>query len=313
MLAQWLEASALQTLACYLRRTHWEKGRWRLTQYAVPWATRTAPRLGRRVVRTRHDFRMDLDLRDFICQVVWATGEFEQHTSQLLHTLLGPGDTVIDVGANVGYFTLLAARAVGPAGRVHAFEPVPDTRADLVRNVELNAFRHVTIHAEALWDQEGEATIFLGPQDQKGISAMRPFEEQAGKLTIQTARLDRFLPELGRVRLVKIDVEGAEHRVLRGMEGCLRRDGPDLIVELCDEYFQAMGTSARAVCDHLTGLGYHMYGMDYDGLVPMAGHRLEPPRLFNALFSRRAELPGGVRRKERWHAPLPASEAAPSA
>lgn len=298
---QWLETPALRALALYLRRTRVEKGRWRLTQYALPWTLRMAARLGRRVVRTRWGFRMDLDLSDFICQVVWATGEFEQHTSHLMRALLTPGATMIDVGANVGYFSLLAAQAVGPSGKVHAYEPVPRTRADLERNVELNQFRQIVVHEEALWDRDGEAIIFLGPENQKGISAMRPFEEQAGQLTIRTARFDQFLPSLGPVQLIKIDVEGAEFRVLQGMQGCLERDRPDLIVELCDEYLQALGASASAVCEYLNGLGYRMYGMDYDGLVDLEQGPSAAPPLFNALFTQRGQLPDIVCVKREWH------------
>lgn len=311
MLPRWLEAPALRTLALYLRRSPVEKGRWRLTQQVVPWAIRLAPQLGRRTVRTRYDFRMDLDLHDFICQMVWATGEFEKHTSDLLRALLVPGDTVLDVGANVGYFTLLAARAVGPTGQVHAFEPVPDTRAELDRNVALNQFRQVVVHPEALADADGEATIFLGPASQRGIAALRPLAEQSGKLSIRTACLDRLLSGVRPVALAKIDVEGAEYRVLQGMRGCLERDRPDLVVEICDEYLQGMGASAAAVADLLAERGYRMYGMDYDGLVPMNRWTPEAPALFNALFTQRATLPMTVLVKDRWHAA--AQEGSPSA
>lgn len=301
MLSDWLETRTLPLLALYLRRSRLEKGRWRLTQYVLPRTSRLAPRLGRRVVRTRHGFRMDLDLSDFICQVVWATGEFEQHTTHLIRALLAPGDAVVDVGANVGYFTLLAAGAVGAAGRVDAFEPVPDVYTDLARNVRLNKLGQVVIHEEALWDCEGEATIWLGPAHEKGTSALRPFDGQAGQLTIRTTRLDQYLAELPPVRLIKIDVEGAEYRVLQGMDGCLRRDRPDLIVELCDEYLTALGASAAAVCELLRKHGYQMYGMDYDGLVPMTGWSPAAPSLFNGFFTQRERLPVGVVVKHEWH------------
>lgn len=303
MLAEWLRTSTLRTLALYLRRTGWDKGRWRLSEYAVQRAIQIAPRLGRRVVRTRHGFRMDLNLRDFICQVVWATGEFEQHTTHLLLALLQPGDTVIDVGANVGYFTLLAGRAVGTSGKVHAFEPVPATRADLDRNVELNRLAQVIVHEEALSDATGEATIYLGPESKTGIAALRPFDEQAGRLTIRTARFDELVPDAHPVRIVKIDVEGAELRVLEGMRECLGRHHPDLIVEICDEYLREMNTSAEAVCELLDGHGYRMYGMDYDGLVPMNGCSTAAPPLFNAFFTRRDRLPAHIIVKSAWHSP----------
>jgi FkbM family methyltransferase len=286
---------ALELLTLYLRRTPLDNGRWRLIPLALRWASSTLAADGRRVIRTRHGFRMRLTLGDWGGRHLYATGEYEPGTGELVHALLRPGDTFVDVGANSGYFTLLAARRVGPRGRVFAFEPVPLTRAGLHDNLRLNRAGNVTVREEALADLPGDAEFFVGPADHRGTSSLRPIEAASETIHVRKARLDDLgLP--GPVRAIKIDIEGAELLALRGMTELLRRDHPDLIVEVTDSFLRSMSHSAAALCEFLRGLGYRMYVIGHDGVTPAEPGRGDLPEQFNALFTARPELPTEVSR-----------------
>jgi FkbM family methyltransferase len=244
-----------------------------------------------RTVSTRYGFRMRVEVGDWLGRHVYVTGEYEAQTSKVMAALLGPGQVMVDVGANVGYFALLAAHRVGSAGKVFAFEPLPQARAQLVRNVRLNGVGQVTVRAEALCDRAGEAKFYEGPQEHMGISSLRPLNGTTGRLRVPVGQLDCLLPPGQQVNLIKIDVEGAEYLALLGMLGCLQSHRPDLIVEVTDPFLRTLGHSAEMLCDKLRGLGYRMYAIDHDGLLPISGWDATLPDQFNALFTVRAKLP----------------------
>src|SRR5690606_15918356 len=114
-----------------------------LTQFAMREVKRLGSGLGRRTVRTKYGFEMNVDVADFFGQRVYATGNWEDATSAVAAALIEPGAVVIDIGANVGWFTLLAASRVGVNGKVYAFEPVPPVRAQLLDNVRRNRMKQV--------------------------------------------------------------------------------------------------------------------------------------------------------------------------
>jgi FkbM family methyltransferase len=177
---------------------------------------------------------------------------------------------------------------------VVAFEPVPAVRDRLEANVRLNRLTNVSVRSEAVSDAPGEAAIFVGPASHRGISSFRPVSGSPATVHVTTARLDDLPVARGPVRLVKLDVEGAEYLALCGMRGLLEAVGPDLIVEVSDGFLRELGRSARELCDLLAGLGYRMYVIEWDHLVPVDGWNDRLPDQFNALFTRRPELPATV-------------------
>jgi FkbM family methyltransferase len=294
---QW-DTMVCRALALYVRRCPWERARWRFGQRAIAMAKRVGPRLGQRTVRTRYGFRMCLDLSDWLGQHVYATGEYEPATSALIATLVPRGGCMLDVGANVGYFTLLGSRCVGPAGNIVSFEPVPTIRAALRRNLQLGGVANVTVREEAASNEDGETPIHVAPSDHRGMSSLRALVNAAERVVVKTARIDGVVPSEATVHLVKIDVEGAEYLALRGMENCLRRWRPDIVIEISQHFLKEMGASAEELMEWLVGLGYAMYGIDDDGVVPILAWSNDLPIQFNALFSARTVLPSAIRVKE---------------
>jgi FkbM family methyltransferase len=190
--------------------------------------------------------------------------------------LLRRGDCVIDVGANVGYFSLVAAELVGPEGSVHAFEPAPQVLPLLQENARLNPQANLQVHGAAVTDRSGQTRFYAAPRGRSGYSSIRDLGEQtSGVSSVPTVALDALLDEFPPVRLVKIDVEGAELCVLRGMRRLIARDRPFLIVELDDGFLRELGADAGQVCTLLRETGYELERIvAAGGLQPIT----EPPQ-----------------------------------
>jgi FkbM family methyltransferase len=283
--------TTLAAISFCLRRFPWESGRWRV----IPWALKTSRRrfqvARETTILTRHGFRLRVDLSDWLGQHVYVTGEYEPSTTRLFKSLLARGDRVIDVGANVGYFTLLAAKCVGNSGSVVAFEPIPELRRRLEENLQLNQLHNCEVRAEAVCNEAGTRDFFQGPPDHVGISSLRNLEGHASVHRVRTVCLDDVIPADTKVALIKIDIEGAECHAIEGMMSRLERHHPDLIVEVTDGYLQAMGRSARHLYACLQALGYRGYMIADNGVIPVEHSDSDLPGQYNALFTVRRQLP----------------------
>jgi FkbM family methyltransferase len=145
--------------------------------------------------------------------------EYEPVTKQAVRALLRPGMTVIDVGAHIGYYSILAGKLVGETGRVHAVEPAAENRELLRRNIDLNRVRSVTLHPHAAGRERGRRAFHLtGSSDSHGFYP-HPLTKTVRTIEIDVVPLDEVVH--GPVHLVKIDVEGSEIEVLRGMRRIL--------------------------------------------------------------------------------------------
>ncbi len=176
--------------------------------------------------------------RDAIGRAIFLYGVYEIATTKFVTAALQPGDCFVDVGANVGYYSVLAGTRVGSAGKVHAFEPVPRLRCQLQRNIEMNGLHNVTAHESAVWSQEGEIAFYeTSSAENSGISSAFPGParvEMPGKVGATT--LDELARRISRrIDLIKIDVEGSELAVFQGGPRLLHSaEAPALIFEAFD-------------------------------------------------------------------------------
>jgi FkbM family methyltransferase len=170
-------------------------------------------------------FRMRLPPR-FVEPFVFD--RYEPVTDAHLADALRPGMVVLDIGAHVGYYTLVAARAVGPSGKVHAFEPCAETLSLLRTNVRANGFANVEIHPFAAGSGDSKRTLHVtGSSDSHGLFP-HPLTETVRTTEVRTVRAAQVIQ--GRVDLVKIDVEGAEFEVLDGMRDLVSSEDPSVLV-----------------------------------------------------------------------------------
>ena len=262
-----LKRRAISVGAMYLRHSPWLRGRYRIGSTLLPWLRRLGPSMGKRMVQTRYHFRFHADLADWLGQYVYLTGGYEPPTAALFADLVKPGNTVLDVGANAGFFSLLCAVLTGASGRVIAFEPIPVVRTSLAANIALNDFHQIEVIPKAVSDVAATLTIYEGPEGHKGISSLRPLESASNKLTIEAIALDDIASEIGKVNCVKIDVEGAEMRALMGMEKLVERDRPYFIIEFTDAYLKGFGHTVYQMARWLRVRGYQLYRIEEQGLI----------------------------------------------
>jgi FkbM family methyltransferase len=196
-------------------------------------------------------------------------GDFEVAERTFLAAYLKPGDVFVDVGANLGLYALLAAHAVGPRGRVYAFEPTAEACDRLRMNVSLNGFQNICVQQVALSDRAGLTSIHLAESgwDAWNSLAAGSVNESGGCETVATRTWDEFAAEnelAGNVTLMKIDVEGWEVPVLRGGRGLLSQpNAPVLQVEFTDAATEGAGFSCQMLYRLLEEYGYRLYRFDH--------------------------------------------------
>jgi len=180
-------------------------------------------------------FRIYLDTKDSrTSPTIGVFGCYDVSTTNLFQKILKRGNTVIDVGANLGWFTLLSAGIVGPEGHVISVEPEPLNFSRLSRSVELNRFENVTTIQKALSDREGNATLHLS-EGSTGDHSIK-WDSLGGRLgrsiEVRTATLDSISRayNIRHVDLLKIDVEGLEPEVLLGAKELLEESLIDTII-----------------------------------------------------------------------------------
>jgi FkbM family methyltransferase len=153
-----------------------------------------------------------------------AHGGWEPHIMALIQRHLKPGDTYVDIGANVGVMAFTAAAAVGPGGRVIAFEPHPDNIRHFLAGVAVNGFQNVTLHGFALSDAQSIFSL---------IGSSNGYLMPEGQTSFQTVALpgDPLLADEKRIDMVKIDIEGHEPQALAGIKQALRKHRPLVVGE----------------------------------------------------------------------------------
>ncbi len=186
----------------------------------------------------------------------YATGVFERETSILFQKIAKDGMNILDVGANIGYYTLIGSRLVGVSGRIHAFEPESKAYEYLSRNVSTNKCPNVVLVGKAVSDRQGPASFIRNKPEEGFISNSSP---SSRGITVQAISLDAYFSEEGwpPVDIIKMDIEGGEHSALRGMKELSQRN-PELklIMEFNRSNIERAGTTPEEIADTLFERGF---------------------------------------------------------
>lgn len=238
-----------------------------------------------RVVEARFGARFACDSRDLIQRYISLYGVWEPHMTRWLRSRLAPGDTFIDVGANIGYFAILGSRLVGGTGRVVAIEASPAFHDRVLRHVRINGCHNVRTVNEAVSDSHRKLTFVLASSNNMGANSIVPYDGPAESSFEMAARpLPEILDEdeLATARVIKIDVEGAEGGVMRGLAPALGRLRPDveIAVEATPDRMSQLGDSIDELMDTMARHGFRAYRLPTDYRpenYPRALRRPEPP------------------------------------
>jgi FkbM family methyltransferase len=264
---------------------------WRLHDRALSRIRAHGKQLAPRAVRCRGGFRLLVDPADWIGSHIALRREFEPGLTRLVQRFLRPGGHFVDVGANIGYFSLLAACVVGNAGQVSSFEASPIITHTLMRNIFLNGMAHrVSVHEAAVWHADAELTFHQGPLENAGLSNLGDNSRATASFKVHATTLDSALEHTERpVNFVKLDVEGAEYNALLGMNQVITRFRPIIALELSPAFLRRFGCISADVLDLLTKEHrYVVYCYDAKGRLCEADIRglcVEAEQQNNLVFS----------------------------
>ncbi len=199
-------------------------------------------------------------------------GLFEHEEVQFIRRILKPGMVFLDIGANMGFYSIIAAKYVGSSGQVHSFEPSPRMFEELKFNIELNGLSNVEPNSIALGDKSGTACLSRYERGKEVYASLSPNVYPGAKITghdyVTVETLDNYVEEkrLERVDVIKIDVEGAECLVLRGSQVLLSStSGPTIILEMVPSLMEHFNCSCNEVVRFFREFGYKVFTLS-DGI-----------------------------------------------
>ena len=189
----------------------------------------------------------------------YAYGTNELPVQRALAQFVRPGFVSYDIGANIGFFTSILCKLVGPTGQVVAFEPLPANAALVRRNLRLNAFENASVIEAAVSAHSGTAQLQVSAYSGgSALATATPPPDMTGLLPVKTVAIDDLVAQ-GQIKppaLIKIDVEGAEADVLHGLADTVRRHRPVIIYEVDDGSREALAVKQADCEQYLAGFGY---------------------------------------------------------
>ena len=220
------------------------------------------------LARTRFGARLRGNTYDLLQQYVYFFGIWEPHLTSFLIDRVRPGDVVVDVGANIGYFSVLTSKLVGDTGRVIALEASPSIFQRLDENLRLNRISNVSAMNIAVAADEGTRSVYLGPAHNIGLTTTVANSSLRLEAAVASKTLVSLLPsDIWRaVRILKIDVEGGEADVIAGLAPLLPTAPPELevVVEISPETLAQSGLTPEDVMRPFEAAGFRAYRIEND-------------------------------------------------
>jgi len=233
-------------------------------------------------IRTLYRNKIVLNLRidDWIQQNLYFLNEYEEKEIMFVEHFLKKGDVFIDVGANIGLYSLVASKQVAEQGVVYAFEPIKRNYDNLINHIYLNNANNIIAENLAISNNQENMKLFINEQDKNNGMATAYAETYTYTESVSSTSLDLYFANktAAPVSLIKIDIEGGEYLALLGMQHILTRDKPVLLIEINPDapYEQ------RDMENLLFGLDYKKYFLDKNGLV--IEQKMKEDNSYNCLF-----------------------------
>lgn len=203
--------------------------------------------------------KIKADLDEWIQQQIYFLGTWDRRGLNFLRNYLKKDDVFIDVGANIGAYSLVASKIVGKGGRIHSFEPVTKVFERFGENIRLNNMTNITANQKAVYNTSDIISIFVSSVENAGMSSVFHHDSESGIIEkVQAITIDDYVDKMNlqRVNMIKIDIEGAELFALQGMQNTLKKFRPITIIEISEDVLKNSNQSGLEVSDFMKSMGY---------------------------------------------------------
>jgi FkbM family methyltransferase len=216
--------------------------------------------------------RINCDLDEYIQWWIFCFGLRSDPDFEMMRSILHPNDHFVDVGANIGIFSMIASVEVGEKGAVYAVEALPENRALLERNLRLNRLWNVQVIPVALTDTDGEIDIFPSTNGNLGMTSLSPSGAKAEPIRVPARTLDSLIADgtVSGCDVLKMDIEGAEVLALRGMKEVFEQRPPRaVLIEVSESLLAHFSSTPKQVIDFFIKHGYVLRRATFKGLEPL--------------------------------------------
>ena len=220
------------------------------------------------ICRYGKEMKVKVNIDEWIQQQIYFFGSWDEPGTNFIKNHLKKEDIFIDIGANIGSYSLIASELVGEGGSVHAFEPIAGVYERLLFNIELNNLKNIVVNKKAIYEKSGTLNFYVSANENLGMSSIFHHDTESGKTeTVEGISLDEYIFSTGinRVDMIKIDIEGAELFALKGMIKVLSVFKPLILMEVSDELSLKSHVKSMDIIDFMKGLNYTMNGLSVEG------------------------------------------------
>jgi len=191
-----------------------------------------------------------------------TNGKFEEFETQIVKKIIQEGSTVVDLGANIGYYTLIFARLVGNKGKVFAFEPDPENFHILEKNLEINNYKNIILERQAVSNKSGKLRLYLDNKN-KGAHTIFETEDNDSSIEIDSITLDDYFRNFkGKIDFIKMDIEGGEAEAVEGMSSLLKRGSLIIMTEFNPFVLKKIGKDPLGCISLLQSYNFDIYHID---------------------------------------------------
>ncbi len=215
-----------------------------------------------------HRHKMHLDSKDSL--LLSLRKNYEPKHVRLLRKNVKPGDYVVDIGAHIGYYTLILADIVGPTGKVYSFEPNPETFKILKKNVETNGYKNVVLEQKAVSNKKGRIKLYLSKINTGDSRIHEVSDDESFKykeFNVESVSLDSYFKNVKRINFFKMDIQGAEPLALEGMKKLLKTKNLKFTMEFSPENLHSFGFNPEKILNTLSKEGYTLVDLDKQRLL----------------------------------------------
>ena len=247
---------------------------------------------------------MEGSTSDYHFQKFAVHGFYDWRNVAVCRALASKGDSIIEVGANIGTETISFADIVGPIGKVHAFEPLPSHITTLRKANTLSEYKNIVVHEFALSNEERIADFIPPLGENSGVGHLAWESDDKNAISVNVTMLDAMVEKIGPAKLIVTDIEGEEYNFLLGAMDYIQQYRPYLLMEATPPLLKLKGQSIQHQYAVLLGLGYTVFGITRFGLARVADSSLTPDRQNWVCFPRELEFLADKVQKTIWRCGL---------